>query len=67
MDSPQPSHKMTLGHLLANVSRLVGRRMRARFEDIGLHHAQGMILYHLWRQDGTAQNVLARALHIRPA
>jgi DNA-binding MarR family transcriptional regulator len=52
--------------MLAKVSRLVGGRMRAKLEKIGLPHAQGMILFHLWRQDGIAQNVLAQALHIRP-
>jgi DNA-binding MarR family transcriptional regulator len=52
--------------LLAKVSRLVGGRMRTKLGDMGLHHAQGMILFHLWRQDGIAQNVLAQALHITP-
>jgi DNA-binding MarR family transcriptional regulator len=65
-DSTQNSLKQTLGHLLANVSRLVGSRMRIKLEAIGLHHAQGMILFHLWRKDGIAQNVLAQALHITP-
>jgi DNA-binding MarR family transcriptional regulator len=37
-----------------------------KLEGIGLRHAQGMILYHLWHRDGIAQNVLARALHITP-
>jgi len=59
---PKPS----LGRLLAKVSRLVGGRMRTKLEGIGLHHAQGMILSHLWRQDGLAQNALAQALHITP-
>ncbi len=58
--------KLTLGHLLARVSRLVGGRMRTRLGGMGLHHAQGMILYHLWHRDGIAQNVLAQALHITP-
>lgn len=57
---------MTLGHLLAKVSRLVGNRMRMRLEGTGLPHAQGMILFHLGREDGLAQNVLAQALHITP-
>lgn len=58
--------KPTLGHLLARVSRLVGGRMRMKLGDMGLHHAQGMILFHLWHQDGIAQNMLAQALHITP-
>jgi len=67
MNDSQPNpQKPTLGHLLAKVSRLVGGRMRMRLEEIGLHHAQGMILFHLWREDGLAQNVLAQALHITP-
>ena len=66
IDSQPNFQKPTLGHLLAKVSRLVGGRMRMRLEEIGLHHAQGMILFHLWREDGTAQNVLAQALHITP-
>ena len=60
------SQKPTLGHLLAGVSRLVGGRMRTKLEEIGLHHAQGMVLFHLWREDGIAQNTLAQALHITP-
>ena len=65
-DSQQNPHKLTLGHLLANVSRLVGGRMRTRLQEFGLYHAQGMILFHLWREDGMAQNVLAQALNITP-
>lgn len=59
-------HKLTLGHLLAGVSRLVGARVRENLEEIGLPHAHGMILFHLWHQDGMAQNALARVLHITP-
>jgi len=58
--------KLTLGHLLARVSRLVGSRMRVNLEEIGLPHSHGMVLFHLWHQDGIAQNILARALHITP-
>ncbi len=58
--------KPTLGQLLAKVSRLMGARMRANLEEIGLPHAHGMVLFHLWHQDGIAQNVLARALYITP-
>jgi DNA-binding MarR family transcriptional regulator len=65
-DSQQNPHKLTLGHLLANVSRLVGARMRMKLQEFGLYHAQGMILFHLWREDGMAQNVLAQALNITP-
>ena len=65
-DSILDTHKQSLGHLLASVSRLVGGRMRMRLEEIGLPHAQGMILFFLWRKDGTAQNVIARSLHITP-
>jgi len=55
-----------LGLLLARVSRLVGREWRMKLEGIGLYHAQGMILFTLWREDGIAQNGLAQALHIAP-
>jgi DNA-binding MarR family transcriptional regulator len=65
-DSKRNTQKLTLGHLLGKVCRLVGGRMRMRLEGIGLHHAQGMILFHLWHKDGMAQNVLAQALHITP-
>jgi DNA-binding MarR family transcriptional regulator len=65
-NSQQNPQKTTLGHLLANVSRLVGGRMRMRLQEFGLYHAQGMILFHLWREDGVAQNVLAQALNITP-
>ena len=66
MNSKRDPNKLTLGHLLAKVSRLIGNRMRMKLEGIGLHHAQGMILFQLWHQDGMPQNVLARALHITP-
>ena len=66
IESNQDLQKLTLGHLLAKVSRFVGGRMRMKLDGIGLRHAQGMILFHLWRQDGIAQNVLAQALHITP-
>jgi DNA-binding MarR family transcriptional regulator len=66
IDLNEDLQKMTLGHLLAKVSRFVGGRMRMKLDGIGLRHAQGMILFHLWRQDGVAQNVLAQALHITP-
>ena len=65
-DSISDSHNMTLGHLLASVSRLVGIRMRRMLEEIGLHHAQAMVLSHLWHEDGIAQNALAQVLHITP-
>ncbi|MCG6880129.1 MAG: MarR family winged helix-turn-helix transcriptional regulator [Deltaproteobacteria bacterium] len=65
-DCKRDPGKPTLGNLLAKVSRLVGGRMRMKLEGIGLHHAQGMILFHLWRKDGIAQNALAHALHITP-
>ncbi len=55
-----------LGLLLARVSRLVGRERRMKLERIGLHHAQGMILFNLWREDGIAQSELAQSLHIAP-
>ena len=61
------SDKPSLGQLLAKVSRLVGGRLRMKLEKIGLPQAQGMILFHLWRRDGIAQNVLAQGLHIRPS
>jgi DNA-binding MarR family transcriptional regulator len=59
-------HESTIGHLLVKVSRLVGGRMRAKLEAFGLHHTQGMILFHLWQHEGMAQNRLAQALHITP-
>ena len=65
-DSKRDPQELTLGHLLAKVSRLVGGRMRMKLEGIGLRHAQGMILYHLWHRDGIAQNTLAQAMHITP-
>jgi len=65
-NSQQNPRKTTLGHLLGNVSRLVGGRMRMRLQEFGLYHGQGMILFHLWREDGVAQNVLAQALNITP-
>jgi DNA-binding MarR family transcriptional regulator len=65
-DSKSDQGKPTLGHLLAQVCRIVGRRRSMKLESIGLHPAQGMILFRLWQNDGIAQSVLARALHITP-
>jgi MarR family transcriptional regulator, organic hydroperoxide resistance regulator len=56
----------TLGQLLAQVCRLAGKRRRLRLEKIGLHHAQGMVLFHLWHEDGASQRDLAAALQITP-
>jgi MarR family transcriptional regulator, organic hydroperoxide resistance regulator len=65
-ESQLDSHKLSLGQLLASISRLVGKRMRIMLEEIGLHQAQAMVLYYLWHKDDIAQNVLAKALHITP-
>ncbi len=62
-DSPQ---EPPIGHLLAQVCKLVGRRRRMKLESIGLHHAQGMILSRLWHDDGMSQRALAEALQIAP-
>ena len=64
--SKEDPRDFTLGLLLAQVCRLVGHRRRMKLESIGLHHAQGMILFRLWRDDGISQRELARALHISP-
>ena len=56
--------KFTLAQLLAHVCRLVGHRRRMKMESIGLHYAQGLILFKLWQQDGISQSELAQALHI---
>jgi len=62
--SKHDQQELTLGQLLAKVSRLVGARMRAGLEAIGLPYAYGMILFRLWKKDGIAQNVLAKSLYI---
>lgn len=56
----------SLGQLLAQVCRLAGRRRRLRLERLGLHHAQGMVLFRLWHEDGMSQRALAAALDIMP-
>ncbi len=56
-----------VGQLLANVCRLVGHRRREKLKNIGLHHAQGVLLARLWCNDGMAQNSLAESLRITPA
>jgi DNA-binding MarR family transcriptional regulator len=71
MDHPMtvPEKKppsITTGHLLAQVCRLVGNRRRRKLEAIGLYHAQGLILFRLWQEDGIPQRVLAEDLHITP-
>jgi DNA-binding MarR family transcriptional regulator len=67
IDPSQDPQKLTFGQLLAQVSRMVGGRMREKMEAIGLHRSHGMILIQLWHCDGIPQNELARAMHIRPA
>lgn len=57
---------LTLGQLLMKISRLIGTRIRTSLEEVGLSHAYSMVLFHLWRRDGIAQNVLAKALHVTP-
>lgn len=57
---------MNLGFLLASVCRLVGGQRRMKLESIGLHHAQGMVLFRLWRSDGMSQRSLASDMHIAP-
>lgn len=59
--------KMTLGQLMGQVCRLSGDRMRVVMERIGLHRGQGLVLLHLWHQDGMAQQEIARAKHVSPA
>jgi len=66
VDPKEDSGNLTLGHLLAQVCRLFGSRRRTKLESIGLHHAQGLILFQLWQEEGISQRVLARALHITP-
>ncbi|MGD9611116.1 MAG: MarR family winged helix-turn-helix transcriptional regulator [Desulfovibrionaceae bacterium] len=60
------SAQLATGHLLAQVCRLVGTRRRVQMERIGLHHAQGMILFRLWQADGIPQRVLARDMRVTP-
>lgn len=66
-DAERAPRALTLGRLLAQVSRLVGGRLRVKMEGIGIHHAQALVLFELWQDDGMAQNVLAQALGITPA
>ncbi len=67
MQNPQQFlQEKSLGLLLGRVCRLVGTERRMMLENIGLYHAQGMILFRLWREDGLSQARLAEALHIAP-
>lgn len=68
MDDTQTGcQQLSLGHLLAQVARLVGARMRTKVEGIGLHRAQVLVLFQLWHDDGMAQSALAQILRITPA
>jgi len=57
-------HEDNLGLLMARVCRVIGGEMRTKLERLGLYHAQGMILFCLWREDGLTQQLLAERLHI---
>ena len=67
MNPSDPPEDLSLSHLLGQVARLVGARMRARMEGIGLHRAQALMLFQLWQEDGVGQHVLAQLLHVTPA
>lgn len=57
----------SVGHLLAQVSKLLRDRIHSRMEEIGLGRGQGFILFRLGQQDGLAQTELAQQAMVRPA
>ncbi|HEU68988.1 MAG TPA: MarR family transcriptional regulator [Candidatus Acetothermia bacterium] len=56
-----------LGHLLAQVGKLLRDRIHARMEGIGIGRGQGFILFRLGEENGLAQADLARRAWVRPA
>ncbi len=56
-----------VGHLLAQVSKLLRDRVHARMEGIGIGRGQGFILFRLGEENGLAQADLARRAWVRPA
>lgn len=60
-------HDERLGHLLLQVAKILRDRVHARMEEIGLSRGQGLVLFHLGREDGLPQGELARQTLVRPA
>lgn len=56
-----------LGHLLLQVAKLLRDRVHVRMEGIGLSRGQGLVLFHLGREEGLSQGELARQTFVRPA
>ncbi|UCF09768.1 MAG: MarR family transcriptional regulator, partial [Candidatus Bipolaricaulota bacterium] len=54
-----------MAHLLFEVARLMGRRLRTHFEGTGLHRGQAFLLGRLLHGDGIPQSELARDVHLR--
>jgi DNA-binding MarR family transcriptional regulator len=59
--------KETTDFVLAQVSHLHHRRVRALLEDLGLYRGQPPMLHMLWEQDGRNHSELAAALNVQPA
>jgi DNA-binding MarR family transcriptional regulator len=52
-------------HVFFELARLMGRRLHAHFERLGLHRGQAFLLGRLWHGDGIGQSELARDVHLR--
>ncbi len=59
--------ELPLGQLLTRVCRLSVGRMKVRMENVGLHRAQGFVLFYLWHHEEASQSDIARAQRISPA
>jgi len=62
---PHAAPPKNTAHLLFEVARLLGRRLRTHFEGTGLHRGQALLLGRLWHGDGVPQSELSRDLHLR--
>ena len=57
----------TTGALLAQICRLMRRRMHSVWDELGLYRGQPFLLRTLWEEEGITHSELATRLNVRPS
>ena len=57
----------TTGPLLAQICRLMRRRMHSVWDELGLYRGQPFLLRTLWEEEGITHSELANRLQVRPS